>query len=328
MILPVVSRPRPPRPPSPPRRCGEQPATGRRRSTGGTRGGYGNPAGHAAPTVAALCEEFSAVCESAVDPLEIASALEFDGFSDQLGPQPVRRPTTSSRWPSDMYLRVPRRPADPAPPPEPWRGGRLRPLLHGLLYALPAVCFPAAAGLLHGPAVVPALIVALLVAWSTEPGAGLPRLPAAGPDRRTRTRSSGCCGPAWPPGLVLVALAMAGGRARRCTRTGRCWCSARARASTCSAPCVLMVLGHGGMAAGRAGARRAGQRRVPGVLGRPRSLQHAGLGRAGRHAAGRGPDRGGLHPPRRPPHRPPADRPPNCGAPCRPSPSARSRPGC
>ena len=41
------------------------------------------PSGKAAPTVAALCEEFSEVCESAVDPLEVASALEFDGFSDR-----------------------------------------------------------------------------------------------------------------------------------------------------------------------------------------------------------------------------------------------------
>ena len=61
------------------------------------------------PTVAALCEKYGTVCESAVDPLEVASALEFDGFGD------------NSVW-SDygvgdvfalarvMYRRVPRRP--------------------------------------------------------------------------------------------------------------------------------------------------------------------------------------------------------------------------
>ena len=37
------------------------------------------------PTVAALCEKYGTVCESAVDPLEVASALEFDGFSDNVG---------------------------------------------------------------------------------------------------------------------------------------------------------------------------------------------------------------------------------------------------
>jgi hypothetical protein len=30
-----------------------------------------------------LAERFRAVCESAVDPLEVASALEFDGVSDR-----------------------------------------------------------------------------------------------------------------------------------------------------------------------------------------------------------------------------------------------------
>ena len=34
-------------------------------------------------TVADLCTDFAEVCESAVDPLEIASALEFDGLSDR-----------------------------------------------------------------------------------------------------------------------------------------------------------------------------------------------------------------------------------------------------
>jgi hypothetical protein len=47
-------------------------------------------------TVADLCADFAGVCESAVDPLEIASALEFDGLSDR--PRPTRgRPAGSSR---------------------------------------------------------------------------------------------------------------------------------------------------------------------------------------------------------------------------------------
>jgi hypothetical protein len=43
------------------------------------------PAEDAKPRdVEELCEQFVLVCESAVDPLEIASALEFDGMNDQL----------------------------------------------------------------------------------------------------------------------------------------------------------------------------------------------------------------------------------------------------
>jgi hypothetical protein len=121
-------------------------------------------------TVAALCEQFAPVCESAVDPLEIASALEFEGLGDQAAKQRYGFPDVFALA-QDMYFRVPRRPAEPEAPPDPWRdAGRLRPALHSLLYALPGICFPAAIGLLIGHGVEITLIVALLVAWSTGQG--------------------------------------------------------------------------------------------------------------------------------------------------------------
>ena len=163
---------------------------------------------HGAPslTVAALCEKFSAVCESAVDPLEIASALEFDGFSDhsvrsEYGVNDVFALARA------MYLRVPRRPADPEPALDPWQVSRFRPLLHGLLYALPAVCFPAAAGLLGGPGVLPTLVTALLVAWGLSQGlACIGYLRRAGSADESQVRRVLRAGLA--AGLVLVALAM------------------------------------------------------------------------------------------------------------------------
>jgi hypothetical protein len=163
-----------------------------------------------APSVAALCEKFSAVCESAVDPLEVASALEFDGFSDhsvrsEYGVNDVFALARA------MYLRVPRRPADLAPAPDPWQLSRFRPLLHGLLYALPAVCFPAAAGLLGGPGVLPALVVALLVAWGLSQGLAcigyLRRAGSAEEGQVKRVLRAGLAA-----GLVLVALAMLAAR--------------------------------------------------------------------------------------------------------------------
>jgi hypothetical protein len=162
------------------------------------------------PTVAALCEKFSAVCESAVDPLEIASALEFDGFSDRTvrDEYGVRDVFALARA---LYLRVPRRPADPAPAADPWQLSRLRPLLHGLLYALPAVCFPAAGALLVGPGVLPTLVVALLVAWGLSQG-----LACIGYLRRAGTADEGqvrrVLRAGMGAGLVLVALAMLAGR--------------------------------------------------------------------------------------------------------------------
>ncbi len=121
-------------------------------------------------TVAALCEQFAPVCESAVDPLEIASALEFEGLGDQAAKLRYGFPDVFALA-QDMYFRVPRRPAEPKAPPDPWgNSSRLRPVLHSLLYALPGICFPAAIGLLVGGGVEITLIVALLVAWSTGQG--------------------------------------------------------------------------------------------------------------------------------------------------------------
>jgi hypothetical protein len=112
-----------------------------------------------------LCEQFVSVCESAVDPLEIASALEFDGWSDQT----VRKRYGVSdvfAIAEEMYRRVPRRPAEPEPLPDPWRTSKFRPALHGLLYGLPTLCFAAASGLLVGRGVLVVLVVALLTSWA------------------------------------------------------------------------------------------------------------------------------------------------------------------
>jgi hypothetical protein len=112
-----------------------------------------------------LCEQFIAVCESAVDPFEIASALEFEGLNDQA----VRKRYGVSdvfALAEEMYRRVPRRPAEPEPVPDPWPKSRTGPALHGLLYGLPTICFPAAAGLLVGQGVLSVLVVALLVSWA------------------------------------------------------------------------------------------------------------------------------------------------------------------
>lgn len=115
--------------------------------------------------VEALCEQFALVCESAVDSLEIASALEFEGWSDQA----VRERYGASdvfTLAEEMYLRVQRQPAEPEPLPDPWQASKVRPALHGLLYGLPTVCFPAAAGLLTGPSVLGVLVIALLTSWA------------------------------------------------------------------------------------------------------------------------------------------------------------------
>jgi hypothetical protein len=150
-----------------------------------------------------LAQRFAAICESAVDPLEVASALEFDGVSDRAARTEYEVPDvfTLARL---LYARVPRRPAPPATEPDPWQASH--PLLHGLLYALPAVCFPAVGALLAGPGVLPALVIALLSGWGLSQGlaaVGYLRLGASGAAHARRGLRDGlaCC-------LVAVALIM------------------------------------------------------------------------------------------------------------------------
>jgi hypothetical protein len=119
--------------------------------------------------LAELCEQFILVCESAVDPLEISTALEFDGLNDQA----VRERYGVSdvfALAEVMYRRVPRRPAEPEPVADPWRISKIRSAVHGLIFGLPAVCFLAATALLTGPGVLRALVVALLSSWTLSQG--------------------------------------------------------------------------------------------------------------------------------------------------------------
>jgi hypothetical protein len=159
-------------------------------------------------TVTDLCTDFAGVCESAVDPLEIASALEFDGLSDQLIRERYGYGDVFALA-SEMYVQVPRQPAEPPPAPDPWPVSRLQPLLHGLLYGLPAVCFPAAAALLAGPGLHPALITALLAAWAASQG-----LAALGYQRLGRTTDRGQARRLLRAGmlaaLLLITAIMAG----------------------------------------------------------------------------------------------------------------------
>jgi hypothetical protein len=152
--------------------------------------------------LAELAERFRAVCESAVDPLEVASALEFDGVSDRVARvgYEVADVFALARL---LYARVLRKPAEPAAD-DPWQASR--PLLHGVLYALPAAFFPAAGGLLIGPGVLPALVVALLSGWGLSQGlaaVGYLRLGTSGLGQARRVLRAGLAGC-----VVAVAVVM------------------------------------------------------------------------------------------------------------------------
>ena len=93
---------------------------------------------------------------------------------------------------------------------DPWKNSKLRAALHGLLYGLPAVCFPAAAGLLSGLHVLRALIVALLTSWALSQALaylGYARLGRAGSAAAARLLLVGMT---VTVAGVTLALAMAG----------------------------------------------------------------------------------------------------------------------
>jgi hypothetical protein len=169
------------------------------------------PAGGAASAgipsdgVDALCQEFGVVCRCAVEPLEIASTLEFNGWSDHAVEESYGFPDVFALA-REMYRRVPRQPHEPPAVLDLWGQHRFRPLLHGLLYVLPAVFFPAAIGLLTGSGVLAVLIVALLVGWSLSQGLaylGYTRRNQMGPGQERRILRWGLAA-----GLVVVALAV------------------------------------------------------------------------------------------------------------------------
>jgi hypothetical protein len=150
-----------------------------------------------------LAERFRGVCKSAVDPLEVASALEFDGVSDRAARAEYDVPDVFALA-RQLYAQVPRDPAPPATEPDPWRA---RPVAHGLLYAVPAVCFPAAGTLLVGPHVLRVLVIALLSGWGLSQGLaaiGYFRLGTSGlgPARRVLRAGLGWC-------LAIGAIIMA-----------------------------------------------------------------------------------------------------------------------
>ena len=213
-----------------------------------------------------LAERFRRVCESAVDPLEVASALEFDGVSDRAARVEYDVPDVFALA-RQLYAQTVRDPLPPAPEPDPWRS---RPMAHGLLYALPAVCFPAAGTLLVGPHVLRTLVISLLTGWGLSQGLaalGYMRLGTSGPGPARRVLRMGLT---W----CLVAVAVVLGITMLTTHTRLAVVAFGAgEAVYMLGACVLLVTGAerwlpAALAPGVAGAT------IFLVLGRPASLDH------------------------------------------------------
>lgn len=116
-----------------------------------------------------LAERFATLCANAVDALEIAAGLEMDGMSDQSARVDYGCPDVFAVA-EQLYRRTQRRPADVAATPNPWHTTVGRHALHGLLFAMPALCYPVAAGFLTDRHALILLVISMLVSWPASQG--------------------------------------------------------------------------------------------------------------------------------------------------------------
>jgi hypothetical protein len=157
------------------------------------------------PLVDELCAQMAEVCASAVDPLEVAAALEFEGLGDEAVRERYGYPDVFALA-NELFNRVPRAPAEPDVAHRTERTP-VQAVLRSLLYGLPAVCFPAAGGLLSGRSALTVLVVSVLASWSMSQGLAhlaYVRLGWAGPAQAHRQLCASLA-----IGLPVMALTMA-----------------------------------------------------------------------------------------------------------------------
>ncbi|HEY4453202.1 MAG TPA: hypothetical protein VGN81_02730 [Pseudonocardiaceae bacterium] len=162
---------------------GELSEPGRRRA-GEEATAYTNPQWSGALTLAEplteLVERFEPLCANAVDPLEIAAGLEMDGLSDQSTRVKYGFPDVFALA-EELFRQTRRQPAEPAQAPNPWRTTIGKHVLHGALFALPALCYPVASTLMVDRGALLLLVTSMLVSWPASQG-----LSYLGHSRRSR----------------------------------------------------------------------------------------------------------------------------------------------
>lgn len=182
---------------------------GRRRAGEGPTA-YTNPQWSGALTLAEplseLITRFEPLCANAVDPLEIAAGLEMDGMSDQSTRVKYGFPDVFSLA-EELFRQTKRQPAEPGDAPNPWRTTIGKHVLHGVLFALPALCYPVASTLMVDRGALLLLVTSMLVSWPASQG-----LSYLGHSRRSRRDLDGS---RWLLraglgvfGLVLVAVVL------------------------------------------------------------------------------------------------------------------------
>jgi hypothetical protein len=132
-----------------------------------------------------LAERFGPLCANAVDPFEIAAGLEMDGLSDQATRVRYGLPDVFALA-EELFRQTKRQPDEAKPAPNPWGTTIGKHALHGLLFALPALCYPVASALMVDKGALLLLVVSMLVSWPASQG-----LSYLGHSRRSRRDPDG-----------------------------------------------------------------------------------------------------------------------------------------
>jgi hypothetical protein len=117
----------------------------------------------------ALLEHLRPLCQSAVDPLEIAAALESEGINDVAAAQLYGYPTVF-RLAEALWQNIRRAPTAAPPATNPWTSPASLHLLRGAIFALPGLGYAAAARSLHGATAVVLVIALLIIGWGVGQG--------------------------------------------------------------------------------------------------------------------------------------------------------------
>ncbi|MEU4700136.1 hypothetical protein [Nonomuraea dietziae] len=109
-----------------------------------------------------LVEQLRPRLARAVEPLQVAAALESEGLNDKLARERYGHADVFSLA-ETVYARLVR--AEPAPPAEDGRDTTWRSLVHGPLYAMPAALLPAVTALVGVESLMPGLVVTTGIGW-------------------------------------------------------------------------------------------------------------------------------------------------------------------
>jgi hypothetical protein len=112
-----------------------------------------------------LSERMRSVCANAVDPLEIAAALEAEGVTDAVAANRYGTPDVF-QLADRLWRECSSRPEPASLVRGPWRSRPGQHLARGLLFALPAACYLSVASAVSDPTSGLVVVVSLILSWA------------------------------------------------------------------------------------------------------------------------------------------------------------------